>query len=499
MVNESNYNILENISEAFVVLDDNLVFEYFNKASEELLGRERDEVIGKYIFDAFPDFKGSILEENFIKAVKERKSLSFETFFQEGTYKNWYNVRVYSKKNGILVCFQITTNQKDFEELLNYTIDESEKLKNKLEALLEGSKSILKYKEFEDAARTIFDSCKDLIGAQSGYIALLSEDGSENEVLFLESGGLACEVDLDLPMPIRGLREEAYRKGKAVYNNNFDKSEYTKFMPPGHITLEKVLFAPLIIEGQSVGLMGIANKKADFTDEDAQTASAFGELAAIALMNSQTLEKLENSLDEKEMLLKEIHHRVKNNLMIISSLLNLQSGYLKDKESQDIFKESENRARSMALIHERLYQSTDLKKIDFGEYITSLANELFDTYVTNKSCIKLKINVDDIFIDINIAIPLGLIVNELITNSLKYAFPNGMNGEINIDFHPLDEHYEFTVEDNGIGFPKDIDYKNTESLGLQIVTNLTNQIDGNIELNRTNGTKFKITFKQLEL
>jgi len=209
--------------------------------------------------------------------------------------------------------------------------------------------------------------------------------------------------------------------------------------------------------------------------------------------------QLKNSLTEKEMLLKEIHHRVKNNLMIISSLLNLQSGYIKDKASQNIFKESQNRARSMALIHERLYQSTDLKRIDFGDYITSLATELFHTYVSDRNIIELKINVEDILLDINTSIPLGLIVNELITNSLKHAFPNGMKGKININFYLKNDHYEFAVKDDGIGFPEDIDFQNTNSLGLQIVTSLTEQIDGEIKLERSNGTEFKITFKELDL
>ena len=209
--------------------------------------------------------------------------------------------------------------------------------------------------------------------------------------------------------------------------------------------------------------------------------------------------KINKSLEENELLLKEIHHRVKNNLMIISSLLNLQSYYIKDKASQEVFKESQNRARSMALIHERLYQSTDLKMIDFGEYITSLANELFNTYEADINLIKLKINAENIFLDINTAIPLGLIVNELITNSLTHAFPEGKMGKINVDFHILDNHYEFIVKDNGIGFPEDIDFKNTDSLGLQIINSLTNQIGGKITLNKNNGTDFKITFKELEV
>jgi len=213
----------------------------------------------------------------------------------------------------------------------------------------------------------------------------------------------------------------------------------------------------------------------------------------------KTEKMLEKSLHEKEILLKEIHHRVKNNLMIISSLLNLQSDYIKDEESKNIFKESQNRARSMALIHERLYQSIDLKRMDFGDYIRSLSTELLHTYEVDPGLIKLKINVEDIFLDINTAIPLGLIVNELVTNSLKHAFPEGNSGEINVDFHPIDDYYEFTVKDNGVGFPEDIDYQNTESLGLQIVTSLTDQIDGEITLDRNNGTKFKITFKELEV
>ena len=209
--------------------------------------------------------------------------------------------------------------------------------------------------------------------------------------------------------------------------------------------------------------------------------------------------QLKSSLKEKEMLLKEIHHRVKNNLMIISSLLNLQSRYIKDKESQDIFKESQNRARSMALIHERLYQSTDLKRIDFGNYIQTLSNELYHTYVADPRLIELKINVENIFIDINTTVPLGLIVNELITNSIKHAFPEGKSGKVNIDFLHKDDHYEFTVKDNGIGFPEDLDFRNTDSLGLQMVNSLTEQIDGKIELNNNHGTEFQITFAETKI
>ena len=208
--------------------------------------------------------------------------------------------------------------------------------------------------------------------------------------------------------------------------------------------------------------------------------------------------QLQEALDEKEMILKEIHHRVKNNLMIISNLLELQSYYIKDKADLNVFKDSKTRADSMALIHEKLYKSTDLKSIDFEEYIHSLALCIFDTYNIAPNRIKLVINVEDIMLDINTAIPLGLIINELLTNSLKYAFPEDKNGIITIIFSKTDDIFTLIIKDDGIGLKPSIDFKKTESLGLELVNNLTRQIDGNVELDNDNGTEFRISFKELE-
>lgn len=162
-------------------------------------------------------------------------------------------------------------------------------------ALLEGSRAVLRYRDFATCARAIFDSCKNLIGAQSGYVALLSKDGSENELVFLDAGGLPCSVPQDLPMPIRGLRAEAYGKGKTVYDNHFLKSRWVDYLPAGHVKLDNVLFAPLILDGRTVGLLGLANKSGGFDRKDAGLATAFGEFAAIALHNSRTLGSLEFS------------------------------------------------------------------------------------------------------------------------------------------------------------------------------------------------------------
>ena len=207
--------------------------------------------------------------------------------------------------------------------------------------------------------------------------------------------------------------------------------------------------------------------------------------------------QIKASLKEKEVLLREIHHRVKNNLQIISSLLNLESRYIKDEQTLEVFKEIQNRIRSMALIHEKLYQSKDLARIDFAGYIRSLVADLFRSYKANSHLITLKTNIDDVLLGIDTAISCGLIINELVSNSLKYAFPEGRQGAIHVDFH-LGEEGKFTliVGDNSVGFPKDLDFRNTESLGLRLTCTLVDQLEGTIELDRSGGTEFKVTFTQ---
>lgn len=161
--------------------------------------------------------------------------------------------------------------------------------------LIEAAQALLSVGDFEKAAKSIFVACKKAIGAEAGYVALLSEDGSENKVLFLDPGYLDCTVDPSLPMPIRGLRETAYRTKQVVFDNEFIESKWMKFMPAGHAPLENVMFAPMIVRENALGLLGLANKKGGFTDKDAEIAKVYADLAAISLMNSMTLQSLEDS------------------------------------------------------------------------------------------------------------------------------------------------------------------------------------------------------------
>lgn len=163
-----------------------------------------------------------------------------------------------------------------------------------------------------------------------------------------------------------------------------------------------------------------------------------------------------------------------------------------------MFKDTQNRVKSMALIHDRLYQSKDLAIIDFAAYINGLTGNLFRSY--NPKGIKLDIEVKDIFLDINTGVPCGLIISELVSNSLKHAFPGGKNGKIQVGLYKLPKNGDFTliVSDNGVGFPECLDSQNTESLGLQLVTALVEQLDGTIELDRGEGTSFTLKFKELK-
>ena len=208
-------------------------------------------------------------------------------------------------------------------------------------------------------------------------------------------------------------------------------------------------------------------------------------------------DKIKKSLVEKEVLLKEIHHRVKNNLQIISSMLNIQSAYVKDEEVLGLFRESRDRVRTMALIHEKLYKSKDLAKIDFPGYIESLASGLMQSYGGGSRFIELKTNVEDVIEGIGTAISCCLIITELVSNSLKHAFPEGKGGEVSIEIYSEEDNkVKMIVKDNGVGLPEGIDFRNTKSLGLELVNIFVDQLQGSIDLNRSSGTVFTITFEE---
>jgi two-component sensor histidine kinase len=214
--------------------------------------------------------------------------------------------------------------------------------------------------------------------------------------------------------------------------------------------------------------------------------------------------------------MRETHHRIKNNLQIVSSLLNLQADKFKDRDVKEAFRESENRVASMSIIHEELYKSENIASIDFTAYLKKLTADLLSSYRVGDKKIQLFLDIDNTFLGIDTAIPLGIIINELFSNSLKYAFPKG-EGEIRISLHKLpaqnldsedstgkemqkeSQRYRLIYSDNGARFPKDVDFRNSETLGLQLINALVDQIGGTIEIETEKETKFILGFEEKKL
>jgi two-component sensor histidine kinase/PAS domain-containing protein len=281
------------------------------------------------------------------------------------------------------------------------------------------------------------------------------------------------------------------------FQSELDVIEEVRIDSPGGATWLDVRVSVLRdasgrLAGRLVVLQDVTRRK--LAEEDLKR---FNEaLKSEVAEKARAQEALTTSLHEKEVLLKEIHHRVKNNLQVISSLLSLQTAN-RDNDPTAALRESQDRIRSMALIHEKLYRSDDVASIDFREYVEGLTAGLFRSYFPGPG-VRIIVEVEDVSLDIDLAIPCGLIVNELVSNSLKYAFRDGRSGEVRIGLVREDRKYTLTVSDDGPGLPPGVDFRDTPSLGLQLVNMLVGQLEGNIEMDCSRGTRFKITFSEIE-
>lgn len=268
----------------------------------------------------------------------------------------------------------------------------------------------------------------------------------------------------------------------SILNGEIIKPFKSTFLNPNKEPIQVyVQISPVKSEGEIVAIFIYAN---NITDEV---------LLEESLQESTRLYK---SLADKEMLVREIHHRTKNNLMIMASLFSLTSADIEDEDAKAIFNQTHSRVKSMALIHEKLYRSDDLKYINFGDYIRNLACDLFNSFLTESENVQLIMEVEDLKMHINTAIPVGLILNELLTNSIKYAFPYGEQGSILINFSKKDNYYIMIVADDGIGLPSDLDIDHCDTLGLQLVKNLIGQIQGEIVVKQDFGTEIIINFQE---
>ena len=257
---------------------------------------------------------------------------------------------------------------------------------------------------------------------------------------------------------------------------------------------------PIIIitglEDEDLGVSAVKEGAQDYLVKGQVDKKLLARSLKFAIERKQTEEELKTSIYERDVLLKETHHRVKNNMQVIHSLLNLQTHYAENREAVNVLKESQNRVKSMGMIHEKLYNSTDRSKINFSDYVYGLTSNLLTSYKMSEKILPV-IEIGDLELNLETSVLCGLIINELVSNSLKYAFPNTEIGEIHVSLNLVDNKYELVISDNGIGIPEDIDFRNTDSLGFQLVNNITSQLEGQIRLDKNVGTKFIINFENL--
>ncbi len=349
----------------------------------------------------------------------------------------------------------------------------------------------------------------------SYYGVMLMLFDKENKHLTLKAiaGGHAEIMPKDLSVALgEGMIGHAAASGKTHWSGNVNDNP--NYIRKGEEITRSELSVPIKSGDKVIGVLDIqSNHLNAFNESDVAAMETLSTQIATAIENARLYqeaqreitvrkrveERLNLSLKEKEVLLKEIHHRVKNNMQIISSLLRLQSWQVKNKKMQQLYKASQDRIRSMALIHEKLYQSEDLARIDFSDYVRSLTGNLFSVYRVGMEDIDIKLDLNKLYLDVNTAIPLGLIINELVSNSLKHAFPeervSRKGGKICLSLSSNGKgEVKLIISDNGVGLPKDFDFRKAKSLGLQLVNDLVEQLDGSLQIQRKRGTAFKITF-----
>jgi PAS domain S-box-containing protein len=339
-----------------------------------------------------------------------------------------------------------------------------------------------------ESDKLISDICKmlsKLFNIDNLYIALYDDD--KNRISFpyyaIESKTLKVP-DREFT---NGLTEFVIKTRKSLLINSAKRETFDMIgIEPRGKEAKSILSTPMVMGDAIIGVITLQDyeKENVFSHSQLETLTAIASQAAIAVENSRLYSSLKRSLAEKEILLQEVHHRVKNNLQIMSSLVKLQSHHVNDPAMLQILNETENRIQSMSIVHSKLYATQEYEKINFAEYVKSLTDNFWSTFGIKLKNLRIEIDVENIWLNIDTVIPCGLIINELVSNSIKYAFPDNRKGTIYIQLKKDNgsAFYVLTVKDDGAGFNKKIDINKAETLGIQLVNLLAKQMGGTMEV-----------------
>lgn len=279
--------------------------------------------------------------------------------------------------------------------------------------------------------------------------------------------------------------------------------------PEGHIAITNTMATPIVFRGEVISAIHVANKPTGYDEDDVRTLETVARGIAPVLNARLERDKEERgrkkaedqtraSLREKEVLLREIHHRVKNNLALVNSLLSLPAEYATAKTPREMFEEVKSRIRSMAVAHEILYQSENLACLSVRDYIGNLLYHILSAHGSIGSRVIIDKEIEDVSFGLDTAIPLGFLLTELLSNCFKHAFPEGSEGKINVSLRSVNEHeLELMVADNGVGIPESVDWRNPRSMGFELIDTFVEQLDGRIEIDRSQGTEVRIRFKEI--
>jgi PAS domain S-box-containing protein len=443
--------LAESITDIFFAMDKELKLTYWNKASEKLSGIPAKDAIGKIVYDIFPNVRGNKTEKVYFEVLKTKLPKTFINEFQSDGKTFTFEVSVYSSPEGLSVFTRDITLQRRVEEAIR---ESEERFRSLFENMLEG-----------------FAFCR-----------MFYEEGRPYDFEYLQVNkafekitGLKDVIGRNVSEIMPNIREtnpevfEIY--GRVALTGEIEKFE--TYLPALNVWFLISVYSP---------------------------AKEF----FIAIFEDITERKIAEetiraSLKEKEVLLRELYHRTKNNMQVVSSLIGLKSASINDEHMRTILHEMKNRIQTIALVHQKLYQSQNLSRVDLKEYITDLVNLLVSSYASEQEKITLTLNLENINVLIDTAVPCGLIINELISNSFKHAFPEGREGNICVQLKKFEgDTIELIISDNGIGIPDGYDLKNKDTLGMQLFYNIaTEQLLGDVNVESNQGLSFTIHFKDI--